>query len=105
MRLLVAALLAVGSQETPRPPNVVLIVSDDHAWTDYGFLGHPVLQTPRIDRLAAEGLAYTRGYVTSALCCPSLATIITGMYPQHHKITTNDPPGSDGRGRNPAAQQ
>ena len=75
------------------PPNVVLIVSDDQAWTDYGFMGHPHIQTPRLDRLARESLVFRRGYVTSSLCCPSLASLITGKYPHQHKITSNDPPG------------
>jgi len=73
-------------------PNVLLIVSDDQAWTDYGFMGHPHLQTPNLDRLARESLAFRRGYVPSSLCCPSLATILTGLYPHQHKITSNDPP-------------
>lgn len=76
------------------PPNVVLIVSDDHAWTDYGFMGHKEVRTPRIDRLAAEGLTYTRGYVPSSLCRPSLASLMTGLYPHEHLITGNDPPGN-----------
>ena len=75
------------------PPSVVLIVSDDQAWTDYGFMGHPHIQTPRLDRLARESLVFRRGYVTSSLCCPSLASLITGKYPHQHKITSNDPPG------------
>jgi len=75
------------------PPNVLLIVSDDQAWTDYGFMGHPHIQTPRLDRLAKESLVFRRGYVTSSLCCPSLASLITGKYPHQHKITSNDPPG------------
>lgn len=73
-------------------PNVLLIVSDDQAWTDYGFMGHKTVQTPRIDRLAAESLCFTRGYVPSSLCCPSLASILTGRYPHQHKIANNDPP-------------
>lgn len=73
------------------PPNVVMIISDDHAWTDYGFMGHPVIETPRLDRLAAESLTFTRGYVPSSLCRPSLATMITGLYPHQHGITGNDP--------------
>jgi uncharacterized sulfatase len=74
-----------------RRPNIVLIISDDHGWTDYSFAGHPHIQTPNIDRLAAESLTFTRGYVPSSLCCPSLASIITGLYPHQHKITSNDP--------------
>lgn len=74
------------------PPNIVLIISDDHLWSDYGFMGHKVIQTPNLDRLAAESLTFQRGYVVSSLCCPSLATIITGQYPHQHKVTSNDPP-------------
>lgn len=73
-------------------PNIVLIVSDDHAWTDYSFMRHPQLRTPNIDRLARESLTFRRGYVPSSLCCPSLASIISGKYPHQHKITSNDPP-------------
>ena len=72
-------------------PNVVLIISDDHAWTHYGFLNHPQQRTPHIDRLAAEGLTFTRGYVTTAICSPSLATMLTGLHPHQHGITGNDP--------------
>jgi arylsulfatase A-like enzyme len=74
------------------PPNIVLIISDDHAWTDYGFMGHPHIKTPHLDKLAAQSLTFRRGYVTSSLCCPSLATILTGRYPHQHRITSNDPP-------------
>ena len=73
-------------------PNVVLIISDDQAWTDYGFMGNDVIRTPRLDQLARQSLVYPRGYVPSSLCRPSLATIITGQFPHQHKITSNDPP-------------
>jgi len=84
---------ATGSESVAKAgrPNVVLIISDDHAWTDYGFLKSPQARTPNIDRLAAEGLTFTRGYVTTALCSPSLATMLTGLYPHQHGITGNDP--------------
>ncbi len=74
------------------PPNVVLILSDDQHWSDYGFMGHGQLRTPALDRLARESLVFTRGYVPSSLCCPSLASLITGRYPHEHKIVGNDPP-------------
>lgn len=77
----------------PPPPNVVFIVSDDHHWRDYAFMGHPHLRTPHLDRLARESLVFPRGYVTSSLCCPSLASIITGRYPHEHRVVGNDPPG------------
>lgn len=81
-----------------RPPNVVVILSDDQAWTDYGFMGHPRIQTPHLDRLAKESLVFTRGYVPTSLCRPSLMTLLTGLYAHQHLITGNDPPkGTDRR--------
>ncbi|QIF02682.1 sulfatase [Roseimicrobium sp. ORNL1] len=76
------------------PPNVVLIISDDHHWGDYSFMGHPEVKTPHMDKLASQSLLFTRGYVPSSLCCPSLATIISGQFPHQNYITSNDPPGS-----------
>ena len=78
------------------PPNVVLIISDDHGWSDYGFMGHAQLQTPNLDRLASQSLVFPRGYVPASLCCPSLASIVTGKYPHQHKIVSNDPPLPEG---------
>jgi arylsulfatase A-like enzyme len=79
-----------------RPPNIVLIVSDDQAWTDFGFMKHTAVHTPHLDRLAARSAVFRRGYVPSSLCRPSLATLITGLYPHQHGITGNDPPpGTD----------
>ena len=92
IRLLLLSLLAFATlRAADAPPNIVMIISDDHLWSDYGFMGHPHLQTPHLDRLAAESRTFKRGYVTSSLCCPSLATIITGLYPHQHKVTSNDP--------------
>ena len=85
------------------PPNIVLILSDDHGWRDYGFMGRPEVRTPRIDRLAGEGLLFTRGYVPTSLCRPSLASIMTGLYPHRHLITGNDPPGNARDAKNRAA--
>jgi uncharacterized sulfatase len=81
------------------PLNIVYIISDDHAWTDYSFMGHPQVKTPHIDQLAKESLLFKRGYVPSSLCCPSLATILTGKYPHQNKITSNDPPMPKGLAR------
>jgi len=93
---LVMALALVGAsvarRADARGPNVVLIIADDQSWTDYSFIGHPQIRTPRIDRLAAEGLTFRRGYVPSSLCAPSLASILTGLYPHQHRVTSNDPP-------------
>lgn len=96
--LALAAAAAAGNGGADRTagatgrPNVLLLISDDQAWSDFGFMGHEVIETPRLDALAAEGRTFPRGYVPTALCRPSLATIITGLYPHQHGITGNDPP-------------
>lgn len=96
--ILAGAILAGGAARPLRaapknaPPNVVLIISDDQAYGDYSFMGHPQIRTPNLDRLAAQSLCFTRGYTPSSLCCPSLASIITGRYPHQHGVTSNDPP-------------
>jgi uncharacterized sulfatase len=100
--LLAAVALVLGTTglAPAAPPNVVMIISDDQAWGDYSFMGHPRIRTPHLDKLAREGLVFRRGYVPSSLCRPSLATMATGLYPHQHRITSNDPPlprGKTGR--------
>ena len=91
--LLITCLSAplISRAESPRP-NVVFIISDDQAWTDYGFMSHPEIKTPHLDKLSRESLVFKRGYVPSSLCCPSLASVLTGRYPHQNKITGNEPP-------------
>ena len=74
-----------------KPPNVLYIISDDQAWTDYGFMGHPLIKTPHLDQLANESVLFERGYVPTALCRPSLMTLANGRYAHEHGITGNDP--------------
>lgn len=88
---LLAILLFVGCSPSEVKPNVIFIISDDQSYTDYGFMGHKYIETPYLDTLAMESLTFTRGYVTSPLCSPSLASIISGLYPFQHGITGNDP--------------
>jgi uncharacterized sulfatase len=92
LAVLSAASQTCASAAATQTPNIVLIISDDQHWGDYGFMGHPHIRTPHLDRLAAQSLVFPCGYVPSSLCCPSLASIITGRYPHQHKITSNDPP-------------
>jgi uncharacterized sulfatase len=70
-------------------PNVILIISDDHAFSDYGFMGSERANTPVLDKLAEESLTYTRGYVMP-VCSPTLASLLTGKLPHAHGITGND---------------
>jgi len=80
-----------GSVPADSQPNVVMLISDDQAWTDYGFMGHPDIRTPNLDQLAKESAVFRRGYVPTALCRPSLMTFLTGHYAHEHGITGNDP--------------
>lgn len=84
------------------PPNVVFIVADDMGYADYGCQGHPHVRTPHLDRLASQSRFFPRGYVVNSLCRPSLATILTGLYPHQHRITSNDPPIPPGVKKNQA---
>jgi len=89
-----SATRSVAAQSANQPtqkPNIVLILSDDQSWTDYGFMGHEAIQSPHLDQLARQSVTFKRGYVPTALCRPSLATLITGLYAHQHKITGNDP--------------
>ncbi len=86
------ATMSVSHAADAPKPNVVMIVGDDQRWTDFGFMNHEVIETPRIDRLARESAVFTQGYVPTSLCRASLATLLTGMYPHQHRICCNDPP-------------
>jgi len=64
-----------------RPPNIVIIFTDDQGYGDLGSYGHPTLRTPRLDRLAAEGQRWTNFYVAESVCTPSRAALLTGRLP------------------------
>ena len=72
-------------------PNIVLILSDDQSWTDYSFMGHDTIRTPHLDKLSEQSVLFRRGYVPTALCRPSLMTLVTGHYAHRHGVTGNDP--------------
>jgi len=97
---MVSATLAVlafayNAQAEEPPPNIVLIISDDQSWTDYGFMGHSTIQTPSLDKLSRQSVTFKRGYVPTALCRPSLTTLITGRYAHQSLITGNDPANTE----------
>ena len=83
--LCVAVLACLGlSLSAADRPNILMIVSDDHAWFDYGFMGSKAVSTPHLDKLAAESRVFPRGYVTNSLCGPSLASMLTGRHVHRH---------------------
>lgn len=76
-----------------KPRNVIFILSDDHRFDFIGFTGKvPWLKTPNLDRLATEGAYFENTYVTTALCSPSRASILTGLYSHTHTVVDNIAP-------------
>lgn len=70
--------------------NVVFILIDDQRFDAFSFMGHPFLETPNIDQLAKDGLVFENAFVTTSLCSPSRATILTGLYAHKHGVLDND---------------
>ncbi len=66
--------------ETPQRPNIVFIMSDDHAYQAISAYGHGLNNTPNIDRIANEGALFNRGFVTNSICAPSRAVMLTGKH-------------------------
>ncbi|MDA1202355.1 MAG: sulfatase-like hydrolase/transferase, partial [Planctomycetota bacterium] len=76
--LVLGILLAAGAAaaESPGRPNVVLFIADDVSWNDFGCYGNAAARTPRVDRLADQGLRFTNFYLTASSCSPSRCSII-----------------------------
>lgn len=80
------------------PRNIVLILSDDHRHDFMGFMegGPAFLETPNLDRMAAQGAHFRNAFVTTSLCSPSRASILTGQYMHHHRVVDNQRPVAEG---------
>ena len=79
-----------GATAPDGSPNLLVIFSDDHRADHLGITGEiPFLQTPALDALAGEGVRFDRAYVTTALCSPSRATLLTGQYASRHGVQNN----------------
>ncbi|MFN3241149.1 MAG: sulfatase [Planctomycetota bacterium] len=92
----------VGAQDVgarPRRPNLLLVVTDDQRFDQMSCAGHPVLETPRMDRLADRGVRFTNAFVTTAICAASRASILTGRREGRHGYTFGKPPMGRALGR------
>ncbi|MCX6613199.1 MAG: sulfatase [Acidobacteria bacterium] len=90
------ALSAAAAQQRPR--NIIFILTDDHRYDAMGFLkGQSFLETPHLDAMARNGIHVPNAFVTTALCSPSRASILTGQYAHKHRVVDNNnpvPPGT-----------
>jgi N-acetylglucosamine-6-sulfatase len=79
------------AQGRPKPRNIVFILTDDHRYDAMGFLkGQSFLETPHMDAMARNGVHAPNAFVTTALCSPSRASILTGQYAHKHRVVDNN---------------
>lgn len=88
--LLLAPLVLARALDAQRPPNVVYIMSDELAYYELAHMGNPYLRTPRIDRMAAEGVRFTRAYAGAPVCAPLRCNLMTGKHAGHASVRAND---------------
>ncbi|MFY0598158.1 MAG: sulfatase [Cyclobacteriaceae bacterium] len=87
--LTISSISLFGQQK----PNIILILSDDAGYADFGFHGSQEMKTPNLDKLATQGMIFNQAYVTAAVCGPSRAGLITGKYQQRFGYEENNVPG------------
>src|SRR5262245_38416370 len=80
---------AMAGQFTTRP-NLIVIMSDHHRADTLGTAGHPLVQTPNLDRLAAEGVRFSRAYCQGPVCLPARTSFLTERYVRDHGVDDND---------------
>lgn len=94
LMLVLAAFLGSSLSAATPPRNILLLLSDDHRFDFYS--AHqacpPFLKTPGLDRIAREGMTFTHAFVSTSLCSPSRASILTGQYMHHHRVVDNQRP-------------
>jgi N-acetylglucosamine-6-sulfatase len=86
-----AGVAAVSCRRARRDarPNVLLILTDDQRWDCMSCAGHPILKTPHMDRIAAEGVRFANAFCTTSLCSPSRASFLSGLYAHSHGVSNN----------------
>ena len=90
-RKLLLVLLTYGSLYAADRPNLIYILADDLGYGDLGCYGQKTLKTPNLDRMASEGMRFTRHYAGSTVCAPSRCVLMTGLHTGHARIRGNGP--------------
>src|SRR5687768_987113 len=81
-----AAALAASPTASGRKPNIVLIFADDLGWGELGCYGQEIIQTPRLDQMAAEGVRFTDYHSAAPICAPSCCSLLTGKHQGHASV-------------------
>ena len=87
MKHLIPFLLLVGCAGAAERPNIVFLLADDLGWTGLRCFGSDFYETPRLDRMAGEGVKFTQAYAACTVCSPTRASIMTGKYPARLRLT------------------
>ncbi len=80
----------ITAQQNKSRPNIIIILSDDHAYQTISAYGSKLMQTPNIDRIAKEGVLFNKAYVTNSICGPSRAVLLTGKYSHKNGFKDNE---------------
>lgn len=83
-------LMSSMAQQKRKAPNIVIILSDDHAYQTISAYGSTLMQTPNIDRIAQQGILFNKAYVTNSICGPSRAVLLTGKYSHKNGFKDNE---------------
>ena len=87
---IILAIWAFAGCQAPSPtearPNIIFLLTDDQRADALGIAGHPILETPHIDRLARDGVRFTEAHVVAPVCMPSRASFMNGQYERVHQI-------------------
>ncbi len=78
--------LSISAQAKPKRPNIIFLLTDDQRFDALGAMGNNIIRTPNLDKLAGEGVLFTRTYVTTSISCSSRASLLTGQYASRHGV-------------------
>ncbi len=92
---LLALAVAIPAHAAKRPPNLLVIYTDEHHYNTLGCYGGSIVKTPNIDWLASNGTLCNRFYATTPVCSPSRAAFVSGRYPQNTPVVQNNIPLAD----------
>ena len=103
-RAVAGGLASLGGKSIGRAPNVLFVMADDLGYRELGCFGQQKIRTPRLDRLATEGMRLTRHYAGSPVCAPSRCVLMTGKHPGHAAVRNNKEHKPEGQWPLPAGE-